>query len=86
MSQTKENSGRKKVPCAHCLKEVPLSEAKVAEAALRQFELLTGGFMIRKLPSTMNVSSDRCGLRFQPVNATHYVFQIERSFLRSSAW
>jgi hypothetical protein len=61
MSQTKEDSGRKKVPCAHCLKEVPLSEAKVAEAALRQYELLTGGFMIRRLPSTMNVSSDRCG-------------------------
>ena len=60
MSQTKEDSGRKKVPCAHCLKEVPLSDAKVAEAALRQYELLTGGFMIRKLPSTMNVSSDRC--------------------------
>ena len=32
MSKRKEDSSRKKVPCAHCLKEVPVSEAKVAEA------------------------------------------------------
>lgn len=32
MSQRKEKCGRKTVPCAQCLKEVPVSEAKVAEA------------------------------------------------------
>ena len=32
MSKRKEDSSRKKVPCAQCLKEVPVSEAKVAEA------------------------------------------------------
>ena len=33
MSQIKEGSDRKTVPCAQCRKEVPVSEAKVAEAA-----------------------------------------------------
>jgi len=28
----REEFGRKTVPCAQCLKEVPVSEAKVAEA------------------------------------------------------
>lgn len=32
MSQINEDSSLKKVPCAQCLKEVPVSEAKVAEA------------------------------------------------------
>jgi len=32
MSQTTDDFSRKKVPCAQCLKEVPVSEAKVAEA------------------------------------------------------
>ena len=32
MSPRKEDSSRQKVPCAQCLKEVPVSEAKVAEA------------------------------------------------------
>jgi hypothetical protein len=32
MSSKKEDSIRQKVPCAQCLKEVPVSEAKVAEA------------------------------------------------------
>ena len=33
MSQIKEGSNQKTVPCAQCRKEVPVSEAKVAEAA-----------------------------------------------------
>jgi hypothetical protein len=33
MSQIREGSDRKTVPCAQCRKEVPVSEAKVAEAA-----------------------------------------------------
>ena len=33
MSQIKEGSDRKTVPCTQCRKEVPVSEAKVAEAA-----------------------------------------------------
>jgi hypothetical protein len=32
MSQSEETSGRKTVPCAQCLKQVPLSEARVFEA------------------------------------------------------
>jgi hypothetical protein len=32
MSQAKRESSRKIVPCAQCLRDVPLSEAKVFEA------------------------------------------------------
>lgn len=32
MSLKKEDFSQKMVPCAQCLKEVPVSEAKVAEA------------------------------------------------------
>lgn len=32
MSPAKEESERKTIPCAQCMKEIPVSEAKVAEA------------------------------------------------------
>jgi hypothetical protein len=32
MSQENEILGRKTIPCGHCLKEVPLSEARIFEA------------------------------------------------------
>jgi hypothetical protein len=32
MSQAKEASDGKKVPCAHCMRDVPISEARIFEA------------------------------------------------------